>query len=193
MEDDFDLQEGNLDNGEELDDLGESAATGEGGEDAPPATDNDNSDAESKRVADLMSKWQKAEARAQKAEAALNKTGGKQTKGKKSQSDFLSEFEQFAREDARQRLFNGDPRFAKYGLEADVIRGESFEEMRASAAAQAKMLDSLESRIRNEVLAEHGLEAGISGASAGRESNLPDFGSMSEEDFEKFIQKRSAF
>lgn len=189
----MDEQEFDLDNGEELDDLEESGATDEGGEDAPPTTDNDNSESESKRIADLMSKWQKAEARAQKAEAALGKKSGGQTKGKKASTDFMSEFEAFAREDARARLFNSDPRFAKYGLEPSVIAGESIEDMQASAQRQIKMLDSLESRIRNEVLTEHGLDAGVSGAGKGGGSSLPDFGSMSDEDFEKLIQRRSAF
>lgn len=183
MDDEQDLT---LDNEDGLDDL-EGSAGADGTDDAPPSTDNDNSEAESKRIADLMSKWQRAEARAKKAEAALTKRSGTQTKGRTASAE-IDEFAAFAREDARLRLHRSDPRFEKYGIEPTAISGNTLEEMKASFDAQRKVVDGLESRIRNEVLREHGFDLDVGGSNS--ESALPDFGSMSPEDFAKFVERR---
>lgn len=183
-----DEQDQTLDTDDVLDDL-EGSADADGTNDAPPSTDNDSAEAESKRIRDLTSLWQKAEARAKKAEAAAARAQGRgmQTKGRTASAE-IDEFAAFAREDARLRLHRSDPRFEKYGIEPTAISGTTLEEMKASFDAQRKVVDGLESRIRNEVLREHGFDLDVGGSNT--ESALPDFGSMSPEDFAKFVERR---
>lgn len=178
-----------LDNEDALDDLEESAGRASA-DAAPPATDNDGSDTESKRINDLMSKWQASEAENARLKAQLDGGDAQPTKGKRQrrQSEDQDQFMEFAREQARNTLFGSDPRLAKYGVAPDAITGTTPEEMRESFSRQQKLIDSLESKIRNEVLQQHGLDLGVAGG--GRQENTPDFGKMSQDEFIKYIERR---
>lgn len=155
-------------------------------DDAPPAS-QDSSDTESKRIRDLTSKWQKAEAARAKAEAALAKSRSKQEPAQSNaQAD---EFMDFAKEHARNTLYASDPRFSKYGIGVEDITGDTPAQMQASVARQRKMIDTLESAIRNEVMLEHGLDADVTSTST---NSIPDIGGMSQEDFQKLMRRRDS-
>lgn len=155
---------------------------------APPA-DASADDKGEKRINDLMSKWQAAEARANAAEAKLKAPAkqGESADGDTGQAAQANEFLEFAREDARRRVFESDPRLAAAGLELSAITGTTLDEMKASLARQVKLVDGIESRVRSSVLTEHGLNPEVDG---GARESLPSFETMSEEDFQKFLEKR---
>lgn len=166
----------------------EGSAPPDGGTDAGDASNSDQ------RIRDLTSKWQKEEARANRAEAQLRARGGADSAGDGDKAGAVSDpeveaFKAFMRDAAREQLFKSEPRLAQFGIKPESITGATPEEMRASLGAQVKLLDSLESQIRNQVLSEHGIAPAI--ADGGRGEKLPDFTSMSSEEFEKYVQRLS--
>lgn len=173
------------------DDGGQEDAPSGSDNSAPPKDESAPKD-EGKRVNDLMSKWQQAEARARKAEAALAARDGTQADEPQGDTtnDRVNEFEVFARENARQTLYGSNPLFAQAGLEVDDIAGETLAEMRASAKKHLKILQGMEGRLRNKILAEHGLDPEVA-TGAGTES-VPSFSSMSDEEFAKFMAARDS-
>lgn len=181
---------------EDLDEEEESQDSDSGSDNsAPPDDEGSDSKGEKGRVDDLMSKWQKAEARAKKAEAALAsakapadvKQGDKAADGGDAGSN---EFLDFQRQSARENLFNQDPRFKEYGLSIDDISGNTLAEMKASAKAQRALIDGIETRARNKVLREHGLDAEVATGAASEKT--PSFSEMSQEEFEKFMKQRDS-
>lgn len=176
-------------------DEGTDAADSGSDNSAPPA-DAKPEDNSEKRINDLMSMAQKAEARAAKAEAALKAAQSgeqapkdKDVAGAKPASGG-DDFVEFARENARNTLFGSDPRLAEYGLTAESIGGETVAEMRASLAAQKKLIDGIESAARNKILREHGLDPEVSTGAA--TEGAKDFAAMSNEEFKKFLAERDA-
>lgn len=164
-----------------------------GSDNSAPPDDAEPKDNSGKRINDLMSRAQKAEARAAKAEAALKAAKGEskddQSDGEAdSKAPVRDEFVEFARENARSTLFGSDPRLAAYGLTAEAIVGNTISEMQASLKAQKKLIDGIESAARQSVLREHGLDPEVSTGAASEKA--PDFASMSQEEFEKFLNKR---
>lgn len=180
---------------ENLDEADESAESDDSGSDdsAPPKDDDSKDESEKGRINDLMSKWQKAEARAKKAEAALkaqpkpDSQGGDAADGGKPEGN---EFLDFQRQAVREQLFNADPRFREAGLTVEAITGDTLAEMKASAKAQLNLIAGIETRARNKILREHGLEPEVSTGAASEKS--PNFGDMSQEEFDKFLQKRDS-
>jgi hypothetical protein len=178
---------------EELDDQ-ESDADADSGSDnsAPPDEGSQASTSSDKRVRDLMSKWQTEQARANRLEQELQAARGSQS-GESQQEQpadgGANEFVEFAREDARRRIFESDPRLAAYGLEASAISGSTLLEMKASFAAQKKLIEGIESRARQQVLQEHGLDPEV--VADGREK-IPGIAQMSDEEFDKFLDQRDA-
>lgn len=164
---------------------------------APPEDGAAGNDKDEKRVNDLMSNWQKEQARANRLEAELKalKSGSagdqkdETPAGGGTQSAQPNEFEEFVREDARRRIFESDPRLAEYGLDVASIAGSSIAEMKASLAAQQKLVDGVETRARQRALTEFGLDPEV--RAADREKPL-GIAEMSEEEFEKFLAQRDA-
>lgn len=152
----------------------------------PPATNED------KRVNDLMSNWQKAEARAKKAEAELAAARGGQSQEPQGDAgnDRVTEFEEFARENARITLFNSEPLLAQAGLEAGDLAGTTLAEMRASLKKHLKVVSGMESRLRNKVLQEHGLDPEVA-TGAGTEKT-PSFSTMTEKEFNDYMAARDS-
>lgn len=148
-----------------------------------------------KRVNDLMSNWQREQARANRLQAELEALkGGKPAEGSKDASaggdgQAAGEFIEFAREDARRRIFEQDARLAAYGLEASAIGGSTLAEMKASFAAQRKLIDGIESRARAAVLTEHGLDPEVV---AGATERVKGIDAMSDKDFEALLAERDA-
>lgn len=146
---------------------------------------------DSKRVNDLMSKWQSEQARANRLEAELAAAKGQQKgdAGDGTASDGAgNEFVEFQRELTRKALFDSDPRFAAYGLDPSAIEGQTVAEMRASVERQKKLVDAVETKARNKALREHGI-APDAGAGSGGSAKPVDYDSMSKEDFEKALAK----
>lgn len=180
---DLDLDDEDLDGSSDADD---------DGPDAPQSKETSSAArSESKRVSDLMSKWQAAEARAKKAEDALAKAGKQGSSASDGSGDEIPEqvrrWMDAAKEGARERWYNSDPRFAAYGLEQALIEGADPEAMQASAKRLAALIDSVESKARQKVLDEHGLTPEFAGST---KAPTYDFASMSDEDFAKFLAKR---
>jgi hypothetical protein len=147
---------------------------------------------ESKRINDLMSKWQTEKARADRLEAAqaASSKGGDQQDGGTGSDAELDEFKDFAREYARNQLFASDPRLAQAGIEAEDIVGTTLAEMQASFKKHLKVVGGIESRLRNKILAEHGLDPDVA-TGAGTEKT-PSFTTMSDKDFAAFMAERDA-
>lgn len=157
------------------------------GESETPASESDEtsgiSAAEQKRISDLMSKWQKAEERAKKAEERLAAQG--QAAGPTDASQ-MAQYLQWIQEQTRDQVFRSDPRFARYGLESSLIEGTTPEQMRQSAQKLVRILDSVEADAQSSVLKRHGLSPDVKGGEAER---LPDFSTMSDEQFDAYLAK----
>jgi len=179
--------------GDNSEDEEDNAGSSGSANDAPPdgaAT----SDANEKRVNDLMGKWQSEQAKAAKLQQELDAERAKaslkiaKSKTASAGDKAAEEFVQFARESARKQLFDSDPRLTAYGLSPEAIVGDSIEDMKTSFKGQVELIAAIETRARNEVLSEHGLDPRVeAGGSAGE---LPSFLSMDDKDFEAFVAKR---
>lgn len=154
---------------------------------AEPEGEAVNAGDDQKRVNDLMSKWQKAEARANAAEAreqvlvtaAAAAPGGTPDVGNPEQWIAL------LREQARDQIYRSDPRLARYGIEASAIQGGTPDQMRASLASQAVLIDRIEGQVSSDVLKKHGLNPDLKGG--GRPPTTPDITKMSEADFDALV------
>jgi hypothetical protein len=163
---------------------------GDAGVDAPPAGDKPGA-AESKRVSDLTSKWQKAEARAQKAEkllAAKAATQGDADKAPEAPapSDMWVEAQ---REVYAERLLDRYPRLTEYGLDIEDITGQTPAEMKASVKRHIDRINAIETKARTNLLIEHGLSPEVPG---GGTTRGVDVAAMADADFEKLVQRTKA-
>lgn len=188
-------------NDQELDqfddiDSGNDAAPESGSDSsAPPSPDQSGDQSNSQtRINALMSQAQKEEARANRAEAELARlkgtapaSGGKtKTDAPVSTGSDAETWANLLRDEARNTLYNRDPRLAEYGIDKSAITGSTPEEMTASLEAQIKLVDAIETRARNKALVEHGLDPEVGGSSG---EPARDFASMSKEEFEKWVAK----
>lgn len=171
---------------EGLGDDGDAGSSDSGdGSGAPPASgDAPAGKDESKRINDLMSKWQAAEARAEAAERKL-KTGDGQAKPRKGEiPPEVQAWMTAAKDAARDRYYNSDPRFAQYELEPSLFDGETPDDMASNAKRFKSLIDSIEAKARDRVLREHGVNPDLS---SGRPVPDLDIGAMSDADFEKLV------
>jgi hypothetical protein len=158
-------------------------AGGSDGEDTGAESPGDTGqEPDTKRINDLMSKWQKAEERANKAEKLLKE----QQPGSAQPTGEAAMWIEVMREAARDQVFGSDPRFAKYQLESSLIEGTTPEQMRQSATRLGAIIDRIESDAQQSVLKKHGLSPDQRGGAAQR---LPDFGQMSDEEFARAVAK----
>lgn len=167
-----------------------------GSDNSAPPDNKSASGGDDKRVNDLMSKWQAEQAKSANLQKEIDALKGKSKPAPKdkpagdpvdnSQAD---EFVQFARESARKQLFDSEPRFAEYGLDVDAISGQTLSEMKAAAKAQLSLIDGIESRARNRILAEHGLDPDIT---TGQGEKPTSFSTMSDKEFAEFMSQRDA-
>ena len=177
-QEDLDLEGEETEEGEESTDDGSTDDAQEG---AKPEGD--------KRIRDLQSQKDKAEARANKAEAALAKAlnageGAAKEGSKDPERDaLLVEL----RESSLDAVFGEYAELKSYGIDRNLIEGRTRAEMRESATALVALIKSVATRERNRVLKE----SGITPEPAGSTRTPPkDWGSMSDEDFEKERAKR---
>lgn len=181
----------------------DDGAAGSGDGDAtPPATQGDGSDAtgsnsstQEKGVAYWMSEAQKAQAALRKAQG-LDQKGNPKPDAKPTpkstdaaegtpEAARLSEFEAFARENAREQLFNQEPRLKDFGFSLEDIGGETLAEMRANREQLVKVIDKAESRALNKAFETVGIDPALAGGP--REKR--DFAAMSDEEIEKEIAR----
>lgn len=162
-----------------------------GSDNSAPPSETPAPQADSKRVDDLMSKWQSEQARANRLQKELDAAragGGSQGAPQGDADGSMDEFREFARENARNQLFGSDPKLAAYGLKAEDITGSTIAEMRESLRKHQKLIDGVETQARNQILAEHGLSPEV--ATGASTENAPKFSQMSDEEFDKFLKER---
>lgn len=186
MEED-DLFEGTTDS--------DTTDSGSGDEEPAPQKTGDGADESSnskddKRIRDLMSRAQKAEA----ALAKLQKEKGEDVTGAGGSKDGaaaqapeaapVDEFTEYMRETVRKQMFD-ELGLADYGLKPESIKGSTIAEMRASFAEQKALIDTIQTHERSRVLKEHGLTPDIGSTP----ETKVDFASMPADEFEKWIAK----
>lgn len=188
MPDTDDLFDGNED--ENLDgDSGGSEQNSDSG--AQDQSQDPPKPSDSKRINDLMSKWQAAEAKATRLETELarNKTqGGGRNGGGSPAPKPGDEWIEFQRQMVREQLYNSEPRFKAYGIEPDAISGQTPQEMKAAFDRQRGLVEKIETAARNAVLQEHGLVPELIAGTAEAE-DLPDFARMSSKEFEEYNRR----
>ena len=167
---------------------GDAGSQADGSQSGSPSDNTSASDSD-KRYNDLMSKWQKAEARAKKLEEAIKgKENGTQApaNGLSIKDDpKLKAWLDEAAADVAERAYRSDPRFEQYGISASEFRGESPEQIRAKVKQTRDLIDKMETRIRNELLAEHGLSPDVGST---RPAPTKSFDQMSSKEFADYMK-----
>lgn len=136
-----------------------------------------------KRIRDLQSKADAAEARANKAEAALRAGSadkGEGVRGDPATQALMSEL----REASLDAIYGEYPVLKQYGVERSLIEGGTRTEMREAATSVSNFIKTLSTKVRNEVLSEHGLKAEPAGST--RKAPV-DYASMTDEAFTKLL------
>lgn len=175
--------------GDDLED--EASGVTEGGSQAPESDAGDDPKA-AKRIADAQRALHKEQARAKALEKELEELKAKGAEPEdREKAPQAPEVNSELLEDWREAAWERYPAFKDFGIEIDAIQGGTRTEIRQSASALAKFIEEVESKVRNRVLAEHGLAA--DGLGGGKRETYPDFDSMSSEDFMKFVEKRAGF
>jgi len=140
---------------------------------------------EDKRVKDLQSKADKAEARANKAEAALKALqAGEQGNGSKDpeRDALLAEL----RESSLDAVYGEFQELRDFGIDRTLIEGGTRAEMRESATALVGLIKSVATKARNQALKEAGVNPE---PISGTRSKPKSYADMSTEDFEKEIAR----
>lgn len=140
----------------------------------------DEGGADEKRVNDLMSKWQKEQARADKLEKRL---AALEAKGNDDTAVNPQQWVEVMRQTARDQVYASEPRLARYGIEPDAIEGDTPAAMQASLTNLRNLIDRIETDASNRTLKKAGLTANSKGAAAKRGPTIPD----SDDDFEKLV------
>jgi len=135
-----------------------------------------------KRVSDLMSKWQKAEARAKKAEATLASAGGTTVSNHDPDPWLVA-----ARDSVIDSVYEKDPRFARYGIGRDFFITADPSVTKGAAAELSALLDGIEARAREDAAQGVGYVPEL-GSGGGTRAPI-DFENMKSEDFEALVAK----
>lgn len=168
--------------GEETTDESTDTGDGEAGEDGASGSQAD----EDKRVRDLQSKADKAEARANKLQAQLEKAlnSGEGSEGSKDPERvaLLAEL----REASLDAVYSEYQELRDYGIDRALIEGATRAEMRESATALVGLIKSVATKARNKALKD----AGVTAEPAGSTRQTPkNYAEMSAEDIEKEISR----
>lgn len=161
--------------------------TEETGDESAESESTEGASGGDKRISDLQSKADKAEARANKAEAALAKSlkpGESAGSGKNDpeQAALMTEL----REASLDAVFGEFSELRDYAIDRALIEGSTRAEMREAATSLVGLIKSVETKARNKALREHGIKAEPAGATRQTPKN---FSEMSNEDFEKEIAR----
>jgi hypothetical protein len=171
------------DTGEDLEEVVDEEETEEpeeGTEETPP---KEPLKGEAKRLADLQSKADKAEARANKAEKALAAAQKASSNSGSADPQTLALMQEL-REASLDAVFGEYPELKEYGIDRSLIEGSNRAQMREAATSLVGLIKSVSTKTRNKVLQENGIKA----EPAGNTRKPPaDYESMSDEDFEKLL------
>lgn len=147
-----------------------------------------------KRIDDLMSKWQKEEARANALQATLEEKskapkskGTGADKGEPKGDPVLQQWLELAKSQARDQVFASDSRFAEYGFDPSSITGDTPEEMKASSQRLSELIDKMYSRVSSATLKKHGLSPEVKSGAPHKGKNIND---MSSDEFEKYLERQ---
>jgi len=152
------------------------------------SADEEPKDKAEKRIRDLQSKADAAEARANKAEAALKAASAGKGSGTGSPDPATQVLVNELREASLDAIYADQPLLKQYGIDRAFIEGSTRAEMRESADSVVGLIKSVSTKVRNETLEQNGLTA----ESAGSSRRPPvDYGSMNEEDFKKLLDSIS--
>lgn len=148
----------------------------------PEGDANKPADKSDKRLRDLQSKADAETARANKAEAALKALNA--DKGTEPKDPVTKALMEELRETSLDAIYAELPQLKQYGIERSLIEGSTRAQMRENATAVVELIDSVSSKVRNEVLAEHGLSAeGLGGS----RTKQPDYAAMDDDAFKKLL------
>ena len=177
--DEFDELTADLQEDEDEQDQNDTDAE-EGADGSEESNEGAAEDGGTKRVNDLMSKWQKAEARNKKLEERL---AALEAKGSTDTDVDPQQWVQVMRQTARDQIYASEPRLARYGIEPEAIEGDSPASMQASLTNLRNLIDRIETDASNRTLKKAGLTANAKGSAAQRGPEIPD----SDEDFERLV------
>lgn len=143
----------------------ESGAPEQGGKDSEEESsgaaggDDKDEKAGEETLRKLQSERDKAVAERNKATKALKEMKGVTAKGEGTEVPAeVQEWIVAAKGRTRDALFSANPKFEAYGISPDLIGGESPDEMTASAKSLSEFVDTLEGKVRDNVLEEHGFD-----------------------------------
>ena len=180
---------------DELDDLQDNGTDDTTTDDSDETSSPPEGDKSEKRIRDLQSRADKAEAKANRLQQMLEKAlrGGDESedgepKAPARKAPVLDAGTSMALELLKETVFLQTPGLAEAGYTAADLTGYSAAEVRASAASLARKNTELETRIRNKVLAEHGLAPEIVGSTKAPEP-VQDYGKMSSKDFSELMER----
>lgn len=139
-----------------------------------------------KRLSDLQSKADKAEARANKLEKALADAG--KGSGSGTNDPATEALMQELREASLDAVYGEFPELKKFSIDRSLIEGSTRAAMRESATSIVALVKNVSTQARNETLAEHGIKAEPAGATR---SKPQDYASMSDEEFDKLLNSIS--
>lgn len=163
--------------------LGDLSDDDDADEDAPPK----KADKSEKRIRDLQAKADKAEAELNKMRKQA-KDGG--TEGAKARDPEVERWMKQAQEATRERIYELDPQLKLMKVPPTAITGETPEEMRASAKDLSRLIARISTQVRNQVLQEHGFSAPPRGERAEPARN---YESMAQEEFDKIVKKNLGY
>lgn len=180
--DDLDLGEDQDEDQVDGDDNEENAADPDGSEEG--AT---NDAVTTKRINDLMSKWQKADAENKRLQRQIAQQSQAQetTQGGAPGSEWVD----FMRQTARDQIYASEPRLARYGFEPDAIGGGTPAEMQAALTNLRSLIDRIETDASNRTLKRAGLTPDVKGSRAERAPEIPE----DDEAFEALVAKAKGY
>lgn len=146
-------------------------------------------EAVAKRIRELQSKADKAEARANKLAKELSKGNTSSAKGDETPDGTPPEVKEWletTQTNFRDDLYKEDPRFAKFDLDPSLISGTTPSELRASQKQLVEFVDKLEGQIRDAVLVEHGFKPEPKASERQAPTN---YATMTSEEFAKIEAK----
>ena len=176
---------------DEEEDTSEDEESSESGAADSQGSGSESSEDVEKRIRDLQSKADKAEARANK----LQKQIEAQTKSQKAAKDGnadgvvppeVQKWLDTAKERATEAAFESDERFKKYKVSPEFIQGDSPDELRQRAKAFADLLTEIEGQARNDVLVEHGYRPE---PATSERADPKNYRTMSTEEFNKEVDR----
>lgn len=171
-------------------DLDESEDSEESGEQSLESEKPKGDEVADKRIRDLQSKADKAEARANQLEKLLAKAADPGEGDAKGSNDpdrqaLLQEL----RDASLDAVFGEFAELKDYGIDRSLIEGKTRAEMRESAAQLVGLIKGVETKVRNRILREHGIKAEPAGTTRSAPKNWSD---MSREEFEKEMERVKA-